>query len=101
MMILVATLRLICMSFFIVGTSAFVSPKFGNAGRITTCKNMVPVPEMTASIDEFSSVSNAIISTMMVSETEAWVQPLANVLGPFLNLFSFAMVSREKDKTHH
>ena len=32
-------------------------------------------------------------SSMVLSETEAWVQPLSLVLGPFLNFFSFAMVS--------
>ena len=32
-------------------------------------------------------------SSLMLSETEEWVQPLATVLGPFLNIFSFAMVS--------
>ena len=37
-------------------------------------------------------VSSTSTSSMMLSETEAWVQPLANVLGPFLNIFSFAMV---------
>lgn len=32
-------------------------------------------------------------SSVFLSETEAWVQPLSLVLGPFLNFFSFAMVS--------
>ena len=27
-------------------------------------------------------------SSMILSETEAWVQPLSLVLGPFLNFFS-------------
>jgi hypothetical protein len=31
-------------------------------------------------------------STMFLAETEAWVQPTALVLGPFLNFMSFAMV---------
>jgi len=30
----------------------------------------------------------------MLSETEPWVKPLSQVLGPFLNLFSFAMLCR-------
>lgn len=34
-----------------------------------------------------------VSSSVLISETEAWVQPLSNVLGPFLNFFSFAMVS--------
>ncbi len=38
---------------------------------------------------------NALVasSSVLLSETEAWVQPLSMVLGPFLNFFSFAMVS--------
>ncbi len=32
-------------------------------------------------------------SSIILSETEAWVQPLSFVLGPFLTFFSFAMVS--------
>jgi len=39
-------------------------------------------------------VSSAAVSasSLVLAETEPWVQPLANVLGPFLNIFSFAMV---------
>jgi len=29
---------------------------------------------------------------MLLAETEPWVQPLANVLDPTLNILSFAMV---------
>lgn len=36
-------------------------------------------------------------STMILAETEPWVQPLAAVLGPFLNIFSFAMVRSNHD----
>lgn len=39
--------------------------------------------------------SNAISSSATIlAETEAWVQPTALVLGPFLNLMSFAMLCR-------
>lgn len=31
-------------------------------------------------------------SSMILSETEEWVQPLSLVLGPFLNFFTIAMV---------
>mmetsp|Transcript_28062 Transcript_28062/g.42799 ORF Transcript_28062/g.42799 Transcript_28062/m.42799 type:complete len:157 (+) Transcript_28062:117-587(+) len=34
------------------------------------------------------------VSSLMLAEVEPWVQPLASVLGPFLNLFSFAMLCR-------
>mmetsp|Transcript_21164 Transcript_21164/g.29921 ORF Transcript_21164/g.29921 Transcript_21164/m.29921 type:complete len:170 (+) Transcript_21164:147-656(+) len=40
------------------------------------------------------SVSAAQSTGMLLAETEAWVQPLASVLDPFLNLFSFAMLCR-------
>ena len=40
-----------------------------------------------------NAVSMLASSSMVLSETEAWVQPLSLVLGPFLNFFSFAMVS--------
>ena len=33
-------------------------------------------------------------SSMLVAETEAWVAPTAAILGPILNLLSFAMVRR-------
>ena len=49
-----------------------------------------------AAVDiDMTAVSAAIDAapTIMISETEAWVKPLSQVLGPFLNLFSFAMVS--------
>lgn len=36
---------------------------------------------------------NVVSSSVLLSETEAWVQPLSALMGPFLNFFSFAMVS--------
>ncbi|KAL9191542.1 hypothetical protein ACHAXT_001248 [Thalassiosira profunda] len=36
----------------------------------------------------------AASSSLILSETEAWVQPLSLVLGPTLNFFSFAMLCR-------
>lgn len=46
---------------------------------------MVPDASMATSVVDS-------MSTLTVSEVEAWVQPLSIVLGPFLNIFSFAMV---------
>jgi hypothetical protein len=38
-------------------------------------------------------IPNGVISSsMMVSETEAWVQPMSLVLGPILSLLSIGMV---------
>jgi predicted thioredoxin/glutaredoxin len=43
-----------------------------------------------------NALLNVVSSSVLLSETEAWVQPLSAVLGPFLNFFSFAMVSRNE-----
>jgi predicted thioredoxin/glutaredoxin len=43
---------------------------------------------------DVNALLNVVSSSVLLSETEAWVQPLSAVLGPFLNFFSFAMVSR-------
>ena len=58
------------------------SPRTG-----TDLQMMVPDASMAT-----SAVDN--MSTLTISEVEAWVQPLYIVLGPFLNLFSFAMVCK-------
>lgn len=45
--------------------------------------------------DSVSSVSSlAIAAITATSQTEEWVQPLSNVLDPFLNFMSFAMLAR-------
>ena len=44
-------------------------------------------------MDVVTATTASTSSSLMLSETEEWVQPLATVLGPFLNIFSFAMVS--------
>lgn len=45
--------------------------------------------------DSASSVSSLVIAAITVtSQTEEWVQPLSNVLDPFLNFMSFAMLAR-------
>ena len=43
---------------------------------------------------DVNALLNVVSSSVLLSETEAWVEPLSAVLGPFLNFFSFAMVSR-------
>jgi len=55
-------------------------------GMIESLSNVITTTTTTSVVDP---------STLMVAtETEPWVQPLANVLGPFLNIFSFAMLCR-------
>jgi hypothetical protein len=54
----------------------------------------------TTDIDVVSSAFNIPLITQTIavatsqSQTEPWVQPLSNVLDPFLNFMSFAMLSR-------
>lgn len=43
---------------------------------------------------DVTSMPDIASTGMILAETEAWVQPLALVLDPFLNLLSFAMVSQ-------
>jgi hypothetical protein len=55
-----------------------------------------PMRTLSATSLQMMDASNLpdIASTgMILAETEPWVQPLSLVLDPFLNLFSFAMVS--------
>jgi len=53
-----------------------------------TQMNMMPV--------DVDTIANAISSapSILLSETEPWVKPLYQILGPFLNIFSFAMLCR-------
>jgi hypothetical protein len=51
-----------------------------------------PADMLHSGIDITISTALNDVPSIMLSETEAWVQPLATILGPFLNLFSFAMV---------
>ncbi|KAL7529377.1 hypothetical protein ACHAXR_002936 [Thalassiosira sp. AJA248-18] len=53
-----------------------------------------PVDVMDLALNNDAVVGMVASSSMLLSETEAWVQPLSLVLGPFLNLFSFAMLCR-------
>jgi hypothetical protein len=47
----------------------------------------------TNTADAIDLIPNGVISSsMMVSETEAWVQPMSLVLGPILSLLSIGMV---------
>lgn len=70
---------------------AFVGPASSMATqRSLTSMSMVDfsaVAEVSNTVPAF--VAN---SGLLVAETEAWVQPTALVLGPFLNFLSFAMV---------
>jgi hypothetical protein len=70
-------------------TNAIVSSRPGPISNVAaTQMNMVPVD-----MDTIANVINSAPS-IMLSETEPWVKPMYQILGPFLNIFSFAMVSR-------
>mmetsp|Transcript_5860 Transcript_5860/g.8987 ORF Transcript_5860/g.8987 Transcript_5860/m.8987 type:complete len:157 (+) Transcript_5860:134-604(+) len=78
---------LLAAALFVAETSAFtvVSHSTTSLSRASPLQMMDPLL-----VDQSMDVS----SSLLLSETEAWVQPLAFVLGPFLNLFSFAMLCR-------
>eukprot|EP01082_Thalassiosira_pseudonana_P011190 g10702.t1 g10702 contig4:2375383-2376001(+) len=56
--------------------------------------NSAPLDAVSSLNVQSSDVIGLVSSSMVLSETDPWVQPLALVLGPFLNLFSFAMLCR-------
>ena len=73
-------------------TMAFVAPSSPLlASRASTSAlSMMDVSTVTEASNAISTTMAS--SGMMLAETEAWVQPTAFVLGPFLNFMSFAMV---------
>jgi YggT family protein len=60
-------------------------------GDASTVDTMVSAAML---ITSSGSISSGISSTVLLGETEAWVQPAQLVLDPFLNLMSFAMLAR-------
>ena len=74
------------------GCAAFVPPTSTAAAVSTTSLNVLPVADVTTTAHMYVDAVQS--ATLLLSETEPWVQPLANVLGPFLNIFSFAMLCR-------
>lgn len=79
-------MRSISLLLLVVSTaSAFVvAPQAVVAARTTAAS---PALQM---VDP--SLFDQATTSLMISETDPWVQPLSLVLDPFLNLFSFAMV---------
>ena len=72
-------------------TTPMLTPSSGMmaSSSSNTMQHMVPVDMMMATVD-----SSAVASTLTLAETQAWVQPLASFLDPFLNFFCFAMLAR-------
>lgn len=82
-------------AFVVHSSTAAAATRFGNvlSPSSSTSLKMMDLP--FAAIADLGSTSDAFAATsLMISETEPWVQPFASVLGPFLNLFSFAMLCR-------
>mmetsp|Transcript_1694 Transcript_1694/g.2575 ORF Transcript_1694/g.2575 Transcript_1694/m.2575 type:complete len:167 (+) Transcript_1694:44-544(+) len=75
-------------AFVAPSTSAVAFSKIVSPAAAATQMNMVPVD-----MDTVANLMNSAPS-MMLSESEPWVKPLSQVLGPFLNIFSFAMLCR-------
>ena len=86
--------------------SAFVQPSnvvrsYGGNGIIPSSRRHMFVEQLsmvdmsTVVSPEYASAV-AVSSALLLAETEPWVQPLAFVLGPFLNFISFAMVRATK-----
>jgi len=74
-------------AFVAPSTSALAFSKIVSPAAAATQMKMLPVD-----MDTVANLMNSAPS-MMLSESEPWVKPLSQVLGPFLNIFSFAMVS--------
>ena len=62
------------------------SVKSTSAHLISDAANFMPANDLS------NDVANMISSSVMVAETEAWVQPMSLVLGPVLSILSIGMV---------
>ena len=60
---------------------------------LTLQASPMDVMDLALNSNNHDAITNMMASSSMIlSETEAWVQPLSLVMGPTLNFFSFAMV---------
>ena len=85
-------IRVASIVWFITHVDAFVTSSLAvPLYRSGLAMRMIEV----SSICEMSDAVPALTSTtgLLIAETDAWVQPTALLLGPFLNFLSLAMVS--------
>ncbi|GFH46769.1 hypothetical protein CTEN210_03243 [Chaetoceros tenuissimus] len=76
-------------SAFVAPTNiAQVAPSIMTPTSTFSQLNLAPIDTDTLN----TIVNNA--PSMMLSETEPWVEPLSQILGPFFNIFSFFMLCR-------
>ena len=87
-----------CAAFVPIASTLPAAATTSAAATSTTSMNVLPVADMTTTIPidmtTIIPIDAVQSATLLLSETEPWVQPLANVLGPFLNIFSFMMLCR-------
>jgi hypothetical protein len=77
--------RLLIATLLLVAASAFTP--------ITTAPAVTTTRATSLHMMDVSGVPDIASTGLILAEAEPWVQPLSLVLDPFLNLFSFAMVS--------
>jgi YggT family protein len=68
-------------------------PIAGNRHRSSVQQHLLPDAALASEVI-LTGASYASPNTFLLAETEPWVQPLASVLDLFLNLMSFAMLTR-------
>jgi YggT family protein len=71
--------------------AAFVGP----ISPIVSSSQSLSMMDVASFAETSNAISSAVYSSgITLAETEAWVQPTALILGPFLNFLSFAMLCR-------
>ena len=77
-------------SAFVIPPSALHATVPSRGGAVDRLDMMVDPAGLIGS----TAASVASAASLVLAETEPWVEPLRDVLGPFLNLLSFAMLCR-------
>ncbi|KAL3784897.1 hypothetical protein HJC23_012500 [Cyclotella cryptica] len=93
------TFPVVCEGFVVpsasVAAKSFCGTVSVKASPVDLYTNVIPPLDAASFISSTNLYSSgAASSSVMLSETEAWVQPLSLVLGPVLSLLSFAMLCR-------
>lgn len=74
--------------------AAFASKPHPRGTPLQATSSQLLIDTLNLAVHENAGIDGMMLtsSSIILSETEAWVQPLSLVLGPFLTFFSFAMV---------
>ena len=70
-----------------------ISPRKSKTERFMFVADSTLLVDVSSNLLSSSLITQS--SPMILAETESWVQPLSNILGPILNVMSFAMVRPE------